>query len=54
MLPVYDIDRQFRFADANVVDYGKLFISIFFIAGLLFLVVKHSDKREKSRRQFYA
>lgn len=53
MLPVYDIDREFRFIEANKRDYTKLFVSVVLIAILGFLLVKFFDKRERARRQFY-
>lgn len=53
MLPVYDIDREFRFIEANKRDYTKLFVSVVFIALFLFFVVKFFDKKERARRQFY-
>jgi hypothetical protein len=53
MLPVYDIDREFRFIEANKRDYTKLFMSVILTAMAVFLIVKYIGKKEKSRQQFY-
>ena len=53
MLPVYDIDREFRFIEASKRDYTKLFVSVILTGLVVFFVVKFFEKKEKSRQQFY-